>query len=121
MVTLFDKNQRMEQLHDSSPSQPKAPFVRRALANWLLRHQHPFSFWIHMIGIPMTVVGVALVILYPMDWHWGVGAFVFGYALQYVGHRVEGNDMGEWAGIKRLLGLPYVAISPRWQKKEDGT
>ena len=30
--------------------------------------------------------------------------------------RVEGNDVGEWAAIKRLLGLPCVAISPRWQK-----
>ena len=42
--------------------------------------------------------------------------FVLGYVLQYLGHCVEGNDLGEWAGIKRLLGWPYVAISPRWQQ-----
>ena len=42
-----------------------------------------------------------------------VGAFVLGYLLQYLGHCVEGNDLGEWAGIKRLVGLPYVGISPR--------
>jgi hypothetical protein len=28
---------------------------------------------------------------------------------------VEGNDVGEWAAVKRLFGLPYVSISPRWQ------
>jgi hypothetical protein len=26
--------------------------------------------------------------------------------------------VGEWAGIKRLLGLPYVAISPRYQNSQ---
>ncbi len=67
-----------------------------------------------MIGIPLAVLGVVL--LFYTDWYWGVGAFVLGYVLQYIGHRVEGNDVGEWAGIKRLLGLPYVSISPRFQR-----
>jgi len=96
---------------------PLLRFARRALNNWRERHQHPFSFWIHMIGIPMTVVGIALLFFQP--WYWGAAAFVLGYLLQFIGHRVEGNDMGEWAGIKRLLGLPYVAVSPRWQKKDQ--
>ena len=48
-------------------------------------------------------------------------AIILGYVLQYVGHCVEGNDLGEWAGVKRLLGLPYVGISPRWQTGEAGT
>jgi hypothetical protein len=87
--------------------------LRRILGNWLKRHRHPFNFWIHLIGIPMAVAGVVLLFALPWgQWYWGVGAFVLGYVLQYVGHRVEGNDLGEWAGIKRLLGLPYVSISP---------
>jgi hypothetical protein len=52
------------------------------------------------------------------EWYIGVSAFVLGYLLQYIGHRAEGNDVGEWAGIKRLLGLPYVSISPRWKQGE---
>ena len=51
-----------------------------------------------------------------LPWYWGVAALFLGYLLQYVGHQVEGNDVGEWALLKRLLGLPYVAISPRYQK-----
>jgi hypothetical protein len=39
-----------------------------------------------------------------------------GYFLQFLGHLHEGNDMGEVVLIKRLLGRPYVAISPRFQK-----
>src|SRR5271154_3277694 len=88
-------------------------FVRRALANWRDRHQLPFNFWIHMIGIPMALGGIPLMFFEP--W-WGLAAFILGYVLQYIGHRAEGNDLGEWAGIKRLLGWPYVAISPRWQR-----
>jgi hypothetical protein len=90
--------------------------LRRILRNWLERHRHPFNFWIHLLGIPLAVVGVYLFFALPWDgWYWGVGAFVLGYLLQYVGHIVEGNDMGEWAAIKRLFGLPTMPISPRWQ------
>ena len=41
-----------------------------------------------------------------------------GYVRQYVGHCFEGNDLGEWAAIKRLFGLPYVGISPRWNPED---
>ena len=70
-----------------------------------------------MIGIPMAVAGVVL--LFCVDWYWGVAAFVLGYLLQYIGHSVEGNDLGEWAGIKRLLAWPYVSIAPRYQQREE--
>jgi hypothetical protein len=89
-------------------------FVKKALRNWRERHQLPFNFYIHLLGIPMAVTGVVL--LFFAEWYWGLGLFVLGYLLQYIGHRAEGNDVGEWAGIKRLLGLPCVSISPRWQQ-----
>ncbi len=93
--------------------------LRRMLRQWRERHRHPFNFAIHLLGIPLAVAGVVLLFVLPWDqWYWGVGAFVFGYVLQYIGHRVEGNDLGEWAGIKRMLGLPYVGIAPRWQESE---
>jgi hypothetical protein len=94
------------------PSRPRRPvlrFLRRILANWRERHRHPFNFAIHLIGIPLAVAGVPL--LFFNIW-WGLGAIVVGYLLQYIGHQVEGNDVGEWAAIKRMLGLPYVAIAP---------
>jgi uncharacterized membrane protein YGL010W len=83
--------------------------------NWRLRHQHPFNFFIHLIGIPLAVAG--LVLLFNFDWWmWGCAGLLLGYLLQYLGHRVEGNDLGEWAAIKRWCGLPYVSIAPRYQK-----
>jgi uncharacterized membrane protein YGL010W len=85
------------------------------LRNWRARHQHPFNFYIHLLGIPCAVAGVVLLFFLP--WYYGVAAIVLGYVLQFAGHTVEGNDVGEWAGIKRLLGLPTVPIAPQFQEK----
>jgi hypothetical protein len=87
--------------------------LRYVLWNWRQRHQRPANFILHLLGIPLAVLGVCLLFTRPWeDWPWGAGAFVLGYLLQYLGHRIEGNDVGEWAAIKRLFGLPYVGIAP---------
>jgi hypothetical protein len=106
----------------AAPSRgPLRRFLRTRLQGWWLRHQLPFNFWIHMLGIPLALGGVVAVLVLPWEmWYWGVGAFVLGYLLQWIGHRAEGNDVGEWAAIKRLLGLPYVGISPRWNPEYPG-
>ncbi len=94
--------------------------VRRLLRSWLLRHRHPVNFWMHILGIPLAVTGVVLLIAWRLeDWYWCAAAIVLGYLLQTIGHYVEGNDLGEWAALKRLLGLPYVSIAPRWQQPAD--
>jgi hypothetical protein len=98
------------------PRRPLLSFLRRRLQGWRLRHQVPFNFAIHMIGIPLAVAGVAMLFFLPR--YWGISAFVLGYVLQYIGHLVEGNDLGEWAAIKRLLGLPYVGIAPQWNPED---
>jgi hypothetical protein len=110
----------------------KRPVLRwlgKRLRSWRERHQLPFNFWIHMVGIPVAVAGTLLLLLDPLawlgdfpwpPWYWGLGALVVGYLLQYVGHAAEGNDVGEWAAVKRALGLPYVGVAPRWQKRPDG-
>ena len=99
------------------------------LQNWLDRHRHPVSFWLHMVGIPLAVAGLLLggwqmppPLSEPAMWGlwWRpVGLIVLGYLLQWIGHRLEGNDVGELILVKRLLGLPYVDISPRFARPQD--
>ena len=96
---------------DRLARRPILRLLRKVLRNWRERHRHPFNFAIHLIGIPAAVAGVVLLFFFP--WYWGAALFVLGYLLQFIGHQVEGNDVGEWAGVKRLLGLPYVSIAPR--------
>ena len=89
------------------------------MEDWRERHRHPFNFAIHLLGIPLAVAGLPLLVLAP--WYWGAGAIVAGYFLQWVGHRVEGNDVGEFIPVKKLLGLPYVAVAPRGPKAGPGS
>ncbi|MFA5863720.1 MAG: Mpo1-like protein [Phycisphaerae bacterium] len=83
--------------------------------NWKKRHQNKTSFTLHAIGIPLTILAIPAVVV-------GIsknenlflvlagGLFVIGYALQFVGHAIEGNDAGEVILIKKLLGKPYIGI-----------
>jgi hypothetical protein len=99
-------------------NRPILRFMHRASLNWRARHREPFNFWIHMVGIPVACAGlaalVAAVFSIEISWYWGACGILFGYFLQYCGHRVEGNDVGEWAAIKKILGLPCNSIAPRW-------
>ncbi len=68
----------------------------------------------------MTIAAVPLMIGQLVEGNWPawwrpVLLIVVGYVLQYVGHLIEGNDMGEIIGIKKRLGKPYVDISPRYR------
>ena len=91
--------------------------MKRIVDNWMLRHQHPTSLVLHLVGIPMTIsAGVILVVAIvaggALAWWLAAGLFVGGYALQFVGHGIEGNDAGEMILVKKLLGRPYVDIVP---------
>lgn len=91
----------------------------RWLNNWLLRHQHPVSLALHVVAVPMLPAAGVLVVTQLIAGAWGlwwrpVGLFVVSYILQWIGHCIEGNDMGELVLIKRWLGRPYVAIAPRY-------
>jgi hypothetical protein len=107
------------------------PFGPPWLRAWLERHQHPVSFVLHMIGIPLTILPITLIFLYLLDipvinkvpslynieeWVLGLGTVAFGYAMQFLGHFIEGNDAGELILIKQWLGMNYVAISPRYRE-----
>lgn len=94
------------------------------LSKWLERHQHPVSLLLHLIGIPLTIAAVVLAGVQLVQWRWDLwwrptGLFLAGYVLQWVGHLIEGNDMGELILVKRWLGRPYVAIAPGRQNKSE--
>ena len=38
---------------------------------------------------------------------------------RWVGHRIEGNTMGELILIFKWLGRPYVGISPKYQERDS--
>jgi hypothetical protein len=73
-----------------------------------------------MIGIPLAVGALALAAVQLYQWRWDLWwrpalLLAGGYLLQWIGHRIEGNDVGEVILIKKWLGRPYVAVSLRYQ------
>jgi uncharacterized membrane protein YGL010W len=51
-------------------------------------HTHPMNRATHMVGIPMIVVSLVAVWFAPWV---GVGLFVVGWILQFIGHAFEGK------------------------------
>ncbi len=80
--------------------------LTRFLTNYAARHRHPANVALHVVGLPVTFGVPVWLLIVGAPW-WALGAFVGGYALQFLGHAIEGNDAGETALIKRLLGRPY--------------
>jgi len=88
------------------------------LVRWLERHQHPVSLGLHIVGIPMTIAALVVGGFQLAEGRWDlwwrpVVLLVGGFFLQWIGHCIEGNDMGEIILIKRRLGKPYIAVVPR--------
>ena len=86
--------------------------AKRFRANWLPRHRNPVNYWLHMLGIPAALLGVLL--LPFAEWEVCLGLFAGGYFLQWVGHMIEGNDVGELIPLKRVLGMRVVAVAPHY-------
>jgi hypothetical protein len=114
------ENGFMDAHHSASTRWVPEPFGPPWLRFWLERHQHPVNYYLHLVGIPMTLLSLLLPSVLGLvfwSWFWLVGSFLLlgagGYALQFVGHLIEGNDPGEVLVVKRWLGWPEVAIVPR--------
>lgn len=73
------------------------------------KHRHPVNRALHTIGIPMIVISLGVVF---WDWRWGLGLFVLGWILQFVGHIFEGNQP---AFFKNPI---YLIIGPLWWFKK---
>jgi len=90
--------------------------------NWQERHQTPLSYWLHVVGIPLTIGAAALAVSQAIDGAWDqwwrpLLLLILGYGLQYLGHVHEGNDMGEVILVKRWLRMPYVAVAPQFRRR----
>ncbi len=91
-----------------NPPHPRDPWVE----HWLKRHRDPVSIGLHLVGIPLTILAVLLIPIYltllsmPV-FLFSASLFFGGYALQFLGHAIEGTDPGEIIPLKRWLGWSY--------------
>lgn len=78
--------------------------VLKAIAAFLVdycqRHAHPVNAILHIIGVPAAFYGFYL--LFTGAFALAMLFIFFGYLLQYLGHRAQGNEVGEVTLIKLL-------------------
>jgi uncharacterized membrane protein YGL010W len=74
-------------------------------------HHHPWNKFLHSVGIPAIFAGILLAAL--THWKLGLALFVAGWALLFLGHRIEGNKPAFFQG-----GPVYFLIGPLWVARE---
>lgn len=94
--------------------------LARFWQDWRQRHRSRLSLVLHAVGIPLVVLALVLAGWQLFQWRWDlwwrpVLLLCVGYGLQFAGHWNERNDPGEVILFKRLLGRPYVAVSPSYR------
>jgi len=72
-------------------------------------HSRPLTRLTHFVGIPMIVASLPLFLSKPRA---AAALFVGGWALQLLGHRIEGNRPA-------FMGDPfYLLVGPLWVARE---
>lgn len=74
--------------------------TRAFVVDYCARHAHPVNASLHIVGVPMVALGIAKLCLGRSAI--GCSLFVAGYICQYIGHRAQGNEVGEVMLLKKI-------------------
>ena len=83
------------------------PSIERHMEQYQHEHTHPANRFLHAAGIPLIFAGVIVLLV---NWRWGLGLFCAGWAMLFLGHKVEGNKPAFFQGpVYFLVGPLWVA------------
>ncbi|MGH9553090.1 MAG: Mpo1-like protein [Terriglobales bacterium] len=74
--------------------------VKAFIIDYCQRHAHPVNACLHIIGVPAAFYGIYL--LFAGKLALAAVLIFIGYLFQYLGHRAQGNEVGEVTLIKHL-------------------
>ena len=83
--------------------------VRSYFVDYSARHTNNWNRVLHVFGVPLAPF-LFLFLVITGRWRWALGSFVAGDALQWAGHSLEGNEVGEWTLAKRIAGRVAAAV-----------
>lgn len=80
----------------------------------MARHTNPWNRAVHLVGVPLAPI-LFVYFLIRTQFAAAVAAFVAGYTLQWIGHRIEGNSMSDSLEGKFLkaLAMPVRLLRSR--------
>ena len=76
--------------------------MNNPISNWRRRHRSPANFWLHVPGITACFLAAPVLLIFRQWWA-ALVCFIAGYALQFLGHFLEGNRSGEEMLLRRIL------------------
>lgn len=76
------------------------PGTKAFLIDYCQRHANPVNAFLHIFGVPMAFYGLFKLVTGGVAI--GSGLLFVGYLFQYLGHRAQGNEVGEVTLIKKL-------------------
>lgn len=76
--------------------------------DWIARHRQPVNFALHIVAIPLTILGVLYIPVYLTLLSLPVFVLSFilfdgGYLVQFLGHAIDRTEPGEVTIVKRML------------------
>lgn len=77
------------------------------IENYKAKHQHPLNKLAHTIGIPLIVLSLPV---FFFNWRWALLMFGVGWAFQFLGHLIEGNQPAFFRNPIYLLVGPWWLI-----------
>jgi uncharacterized membrane protein YGL010W len=89
------------------------------VAQYSTSHQHPVNRACHTFGIPIIVISIVigLVALFVHRlWMYALGLFLFGWALQFIGHAFE----RKWPEFFHDWRFLFVGVRWWWMKTTGG-
>ncbi len=86
-------------------------FASSFVRDYMARHTNPWNRALHVVGVPLAPI-LFLYLLIRGMFLGAAAAFVAGYSLQWIGHRIEGNSM--WDSLEgklvHALGAPFRSL-----------
>lgn len=73
------------------------------VVDYCQRHSHPINAFWHLLGVPIAFFGLYKLI--TGSFILGICLLFFGYLFQYLGHKAQGNEVGEVTLIKKCYSL----------------
>jgi hypothetical protein len=70
------------------------------IIDYCQRHAHPVNAFLHIFGVPMAFYGLFQLLV--GHFLYGAVLLVGGYVLQWLGHRAQGNEVGEVILVKNI-------------------
>jgi uncharacterized membrane protein YGL010W len=85
-----------------------------------LQHQHPLNRATHVVGIPLVIASAVVPFVVwartgAFGWRELLALWSVGWALQFLGHGIEGNSPAFFRDVRQLLVGPLFVLTLPWQ------